>query len=233
MSQMPSKAEILEWISDNPTLTAKRDIAKAFGIKGAARIDLKRLLKELEDEGHLEKRKKTYRDPDRLPPVSVLQINALTPDGELLAKPLEWQGEGVEPVVLLIPRASDPALGEGDRILARLQEVKAEAHHYEARLIRRIGTNPRKVLGVSARAKRAAGLCPSTRATARNGRSPATPPAARRTASWSRPNRPAPRPASACPAPGCWSGWATRRPRRRCRSSPFISTASRTNFPTT
>ncbi|WP_050662233.1 ribonuclease R [Roseovarius tolerans] len=148
MSQMPSKAEILEWISDNPTLTAKRDIAKAFGIKGAARIDLKRLLKELEDEGHLEKRKKTYRDPDRLPPVSVLQINALTPDGELLAKPLEWQGEGVEPVVLLIPRASDPALGEGDRILARLQEVKAEAHHYEARLIRRIGANPRKVLGV-------------------------------------------------------------------------------------
>ena len=145
---MPSKAEILEWISDNPTLTAKRDIAKAFGIKGAARIDLKRLLKELEDEGHLEKRKKTYRDPDRLPPVSVLQINALTPDGELLGQALEWQGEGVEPVVLLIPRASDPALGEGDRILARLQEVKAEAHHYEARLIRRIGANPRKVLGV-------------------------------------------------------------------------------------
>ncbi|GAW36724.1 ribonuclease R [Roseovarius sp. A-2] len=145
---MPSKADILQWISDNPTLTAKRDIAKAFGIKGAARIDLKRLLKELEDEGHLEKRKKTYRDPDRLPPVSVLQINDLTPDGELLAKPLEWQGEGVEPVVLLIPRASDPALGEGDRILARLQEVKAEAHHYEARLIRRIGANPRKVLGV-------------------------------------------------------------------------------------
>ncbi|WP_297768218.1 ribonuclease R [uncultured Roseovarius sp.] len=148
MSQMPSKADILQWISDNPTLTAKRDIAKAFGIKGAARIDLKRLLKELEEEGHLEKRKKTYRDPDRLPPVSVLQISGLTPDGELLAKPLEWQGEGVEPVVLFIPRASDPALGEGDRILARLQEVKAEAHHYEARLIRRIGVNPRKVLGV-------------------------------------------------------------------------------------
>ena len=32
MSQMPSKDEILQWISDNPTLTSKRDIAKAFGI---------------------------------------------------------------------------------------------------------------------------------------------------------------------------------------------------------
>ena len=148
MSQMPSKDEILQWISDNPTLTSKRDIAKAFGIKGAARIDLKRILKELEEEGHLEKRKKTYRDPDKLPPVSVLQVSGQTDDGELLAKPLEWQGEGVEPVVLLIPRASDPALGEGDRILARLQEVKGEDHHYEARLIRRIGANPRKVLGI-------------------------------------------------------------------------------------
>jgi ribonuclease R len=148
MSQMPSKDEILQWISDNPTLTSKRDIAKAFGIKGAARIDLKRILKELEAEGHLEKRKKTYRDPERLPPVSVLQISGQTSDGELLARPLEWQGEGVEPVVMVLPRASDPALGEGDRILGRLQEVKGEAHHYEARLIRRIGTNPRKVLGV-------------------------------------------------------------------------------------
>jgi ribonuclease R len=148
MSQMPSKDEILQWISENPTLTSKRDIAKAFGIKGAARIDLKRMLKELESEGHLEKRKKTYRDPEKLPPVSVLQVSGQTPDGELLAKPLEWQGDGVEPVVLLIPRASDPALGEGDRILARLQEVKGEDHHYDARLIRRIGANPRKVLGI-------------------------------------------------------------------------------------
>ncbi len=148
MSHIPTKAEILQWISDNPTLNSKRDIAKAFGIKGAARIDLKRVLKELEAEGHLEKRRKTYRDPDRLPPVSVVQVSGQSGDGDLLARPLEWQGEGVEPVILMIPRASDPALGEGDRILARLQEVKGEAHHYEGRLIRRIGANPRRVLGV-------------------------------------------------------------------------------------
>ena len=108
MSQLPTKPQILDWIAANPTLTAKRDIAKAFGIKGAARIDLKRLLKELEAEGHLEKRKKTYRDPDRLPPVSVLQVKAPTPDGDLFAKPLEWHGEGVEPIVLVVPRASGP-----------------------------------------------------------------------------------------------------------------------------
>ncbi len=148
MSKLPTKDEILQWISANPTQSAKRDIAKAFGIKGAARIDLKRLLKELEAEGHLQKRKKTYRDPESLPPVSVLQVQAPNVDGDLFARPLEWHGEGVEPIVLLITRASDPALGEGDRILARLTAVHASDHNYEARLIRRIGTNPKKVLGV-------------------------------------------------------------------------------------
>ncbi len=148
MSRLPTKPEILEWIEQNPTQTAKRDIAKAFGIKGAARIDLKRLLKELEAEGHLEKRKRSYQDPDRLPPVSVLQITGPDADGDLFAKPMEWRGEGQEPVVLVIPRASDPALGAGDRILARLTVIKNEAHTYEARLIRRIGTNPRRVVGI-------------------------------------------------------------------------------------
>ena len=148
MSKIPSKPEILDWIAENPTLTAKRDIAKAFGIKGAARIDLKRVLKELEAEGHLEKRKRSYQDPDRLPPVSVLQVTGPDKDGDLFAKPMEWQGEGVEPVVLVIPRASDPALGAGDRILARLTLVQAQDHHYEARLIRRIGANPQRVLGI-------------------------------------------------------------------------------------
>ncbi|WP_113911919.1 ribonuclease R [Roseovarius dicentrarchi] len=148
MKQMPTKAEILTWISENPTLAAKRDIAKAFGIKGAAKIDLKRLLRELEDEGHLAKRKKTYREPDRLPPVSVLEVIGPDAGGDLLARPLEWQGDGPEPTILLVLRGSDPALGAGERILGKLIQVKGETHQYEGRLIRRIGHNPQKVLGI-------------------------------------------------------------------------------------
>ena len=148
MAKIPSKEQILEWISDNPTKTSKRDIAKAFGIKGAARIDLKRVLKELEADGHLQKRKRTYRDPDQLPPVSVLLVGGPNADGDLFAQPAEWQGEGAAPSVLIIQKSGDPALGNGDRILARVTKVKDEDHAYEARLIRRIGTNPRKILGI-------------------------------------------------------------------------------------
>ena len=148
MSKLPTKAELLEWIADNPTQSSKRDIARAFGIKGAARIDLKRLLKELEAEGHLQKRRKSYRDPDKLPPVSVLQVLPPDEDVDLFAHPLEWQGASPEPRVLMILRARDKALGAGDRILARLSEVKGEAWQYEGRLIRHIGRNPVRILGV-------------------------------------------------------------------------------------
>ena len=148
MKRIPTKEEILNWISENPTLTNKRDIARAFGIKGAARIDLKRILKELEAEGHLQKRHKTYRDPDKLPPVSVLQVMTPDSDGDLYARPMEWHGEVDEPRILLVLKGSDPALGANERILARLTEVKDEDHQYEARLIRRIGSNPIRLLGV-------------------------------------------------------------------------------------
>ena len=148
MTRIPSKEEILNWISENPTQTSKRDISRAFGVKGADRIDLKRVLKELAADGHLEKRKKTYRDPDKLPPVSVLVVASPDSSGDLFADPVEWTADAPAPRVLIIERGKGPALGQGDRILARLTEVAGEAHQYEGRLIRQIGTNPKRLLGV-------------------------------------------------------------------------------------
>ena len=57
MKNLPTKQEILDWIAENPGDTAKRDIAKAFGIKGAARIELKRMLKELSAEGRIARKR--------------------------------------------------------------------------------------------------------------------------------------------------------------------------------
>ncbi|MFY0693001.1 MAG: ribonuclease R [Paracoccaceae bacterium] len=148
MKKLPTKEDVLAWISENPTQTSKRDIAKAFGIKGAARIDLKRILKELESDGHLAKRKKTYRDPDSLPPVSVLRVSGADRDGDLFLEPVEWEGADDKPAILYIPKTSDVALTEGDRILGRLTKVEGEDYAYEARLIRRIGVGPAKVLGI-------------------------------------------------------------------------------------
>ncbi|MCT8331215.1 ribonuclease R [Albidovulum sediminis] len=148
MKTLPTKAEILAWIAEHPGTAAKRDIAKAFGIKGAARIDLKRLLKELEEDGAIERRRRSFRDPTKLPPVAMLTILAPDRDGDIFARPVEWQGEGPVPRVLFRPRKGDAAVGEGDRVLARITEVADEDHGYEAALIRKLGTNPHRILGI-------------------------------------------------------------------------------------
>ena len=160
MARIPSKSEILDWIADHPGLTAKRDIAKAFGIKGADRIELKRILKELEGEGTLERRRKSYLDPEKLPPVTILSILPADRNGDQFAKPMEWQGDAPEPRVLFVPRKSDAPVAEGDRILARVSEVRGEAYQYEARLIRKIGTNPHKILGIFRKATEGGRIVP-------------------------------------------------------------------------
>ncbi|GGF55505.1 ribonuclease R [Paracoccus acridae] len=148
MAQLPSKEQIMEWVAEHPDANSKRDIAKAFGIKGAERIELKRLLKELEGEGHLERRRRHYLDAERLPPVTVLEL--LPPDGsgDLFARPMEWHGDGPMPRILYAPRDSDPALGRGDRFLGRLVEVQGEDYQYQARLIRRITAAPHRITGI-------------------------------------------------------------------------------------
>jgi ribonuclease R len=148
MNPIPTKEQILQWIADNPTLTAKRDIAKAFGVKDAGRIELKRLLRELEADGALAKRGRSYRDADALPPVSILTVLPPDAQGDQWAKPMEWSGEGAMPRILFMPRKADAPVAEGDRILARLTEVEGEPYRYEARLIRKIGSNPVRILGI-------------------------------------------------------------------------------------
>ena len=125
MTQFPTKDQIRQWMSENPGLMAKRDIAKAFGIKGDAKIELKRLLKELESDGALVRKRRSYREADKLPPVSILTILAPDAQGDQFATPTEWTGDDAAPRILFIPRKGDEALGAGDRILARLAEVTA------------------------------------------------------------------------------------------------------------
>src|SRR5690606_16292131 len=64
------------------------------------------------------------------------------------AKALEWRGEGEGPKVLVVGKAEEPALGRGDRILARITAVEGADYSHEGRVIRRIGVGAKRVLGI-------------------------------------------------------------------------------------
>jgi ribonuclease R len=147
MSKIPTKDALQDWLADNPGTTGLREIARAFGLKGGARAELKRLLAELEDEGRIDRRRRR-RGADRLPPVGVLRVLEPDAEGDLFAEPQTWEGTGKPPRILVTTRATDPALGAGDRVLAKLLAVRGEDHDYQARLIRKLDSGPRRVLGI-------------------------------------------------------------------------------------
>jgi len=148
MSKLPTKKQIQDWIKDNPKKSSKREIAKAFGIKGSMRVELKKVLKELTLSGEIDKNKKSFKNPNQLPSVCILQMMASTSDGDLFARPVDWKGDEPEPIVLMVFRASDPALAYGDRVLAKVSIVHDEQYQYEGRIIRVLKKTPKNTLGI-------------------------------------------------------------------------------------
>ena len=153
---LPTREQILEFVSSSTTSIGKREIARAFNIKGADRIPLKQMLKAMAEDGLLEKRenKKLNRAGD-LPPVSLLEITHRDTDGELVAKPLEWKSAATPPAIVISPdlrkkQDDEPPAGIGDRVLARLTKSAddEEIYAYEARIIRRIGKGADQILGL-------------------------------------------------------------------------------------
>ena len=117
----PSRDEVLRYIAENPDRSGKREIAKAFALRGEDRIWLKDLLRDLQDEGLLTKERKRLTRAGALPHVSVLDIFGRDGDGVLLAQPSEYSGAGSPPVVSIrVSRGSNgPTPGIGDRVLAK------------------------------------------------------------------------------------------------------------------
>src|SRR5690606_8914567 len=83
----PSREDILRYISENPGASGKRELARAFNLKGGDRIWLKDMLRQLADEGLIEKRGKRLGRPGFLPHVGVLGLFSRDAGGAMLALP--------------------------------------------------------------------------------------------------------------------------------------------------
>jgi ribonuclease R len=145
-----SKEAVLAHLAAHPGDT-KRDLARAMGIKGSERQELKRILNELSQEGTIERgKRRSFVPAGGLPEVAVLEVYGEDPDGELLGRPVEWNRDEPAPSVLILPGRdeSGPALGRGGRVLARIARSKEGAIPYEARIIKRLGASVHRVLGV-------------------------------------------------------------------------------------
>jgi ribonuclease R len=144
---LPSRQQIIDFITNSDTPAGKREIARAFGLHGHEKIALKALLKDMADEGLIDSAPgRAFYKMGGLPKVTVLRI--VDADGDTVwATPERWEAEGVPVPRLRVrePRGKRSALGIGDRILARTEEA---GNGWIAHPMKKLAGGEEQMLGV-------------------------------------------------------------------------------------
>jgi ribonuclease R len=142
---MPSRDEILKFLGESQDAAGKREIAKHFRLKGAEKIALKALLKDMADEGLIDSDKgRAFHKMGGLPKVTVLKV--IEADGrDLIAIPDNWQAEGVPMPRVRLSERGRSALAVGDRVLARTEEAGSG---YRAFVMKKLQRANEQLLGV-------------------------------------------------------------------------------------
>ncbi|MEJ7933691.1 ribonuclease R [Sphingobium sp. AN558] len=120
----PTRDQVMDFITTSDQPAGKREIAKAFGLKGQEKIALKALLRDMADEGLLDHGPaRAFHKMGGVPKVTVLRIVDVD-DTTLIATPERWEAEGhPAPRIRIVDRGKRSALTVGDRILARTEEA--------------------------------------------------------------------------------------------------------------
>ncbi len=148
---LPSREEVIAFIGGAPApngerapaRVTKRDIARAFGVKGEAKTELKLLIKDLQSEGAVARGRKALTVQGRLPSLVVADIAERDRDGELIAKPVEWDSDEPAPRILVrrsgVKRDRSPAPSVGARVLMRVDfdpDASPKAPAYSGRVVK-------------------------------------------------------------------------------------------------
>jgi ribonuclease R len=145
---LPSRDAVRRFVRESGGRVGKREISRHFGLGPEHRAALRDLLRDLAAAGDIAPAgHKRFTPPGHLPDVTLLRITGTDPDGDPIARPLKWEGDGPPPLILMAREArGQPALAPGQRVLARLKPI---GHgKYEGRTIKRLSDDPGRILGV-------------------------------------------------------------------------------------
>lgn len=121
---LPTREQILDFITRSDTPAGKREIARAFGLSGADKIALKALLKDMADEGLIDSAPgRAFHKMGGVPKVTVLRVVDVDEDGQAWAVPERWEAATPPPRLRLRERRRQSAVAPGDRVLARTEEA--------------------------------------------------------------------------------------------------------------
>ena len=145
-----TRETVLEYLAQNPGDTNKRDIAKGLGVSGESRLELRLILKQLEDEGVISRiGKRSFSRADAPPPTGVVEFERIDEHGELIGRAVGKDGKFGPDIIYAGPKgrrnkSADP--GEGDRALCDIEQSRDGS--WSARLIKKFDKRQPGLLGV-------------------------------------------------------------------------------------
>src|SRR3954453_22667135 len=143
---LPTRKQILDFIASSDQPAGKREIARAFGLKGNDKIALKALLRDMADEGLIDSSPgRAFHQMGGVPKVTVLRVQSVDDSGAVFAVPEQWHAETPPPRIRILERGKRSALGIGDRVLSRTEE---HGQGFIAHPLKKLERSAELVLGV-------------------------------------------------------------------------------------
>lgn len=144
---LPGMDDLIAFLNENAG-AGKREIARAFHVKGDDRAKLKEMLKDLKSSGKIETPTgKKLVPADGLPEYCQCEITGSDSDGELVARPLNWDKPTPKPQILITDLGRlRPPPAEGDLVLLKLTPKGKKFFH--GAVIRRLSAKPERIVGV-------------------------------------------------------------------------------------
>lgn len=134
-----TRQAVLDYMTANPNHTTKKDIARGLGAKGKGRSDLRQILRELEDDGTLERTGRRQWNPaDRPPPTGMIIFERIDENGDLVGK-CQGDDRTFGPDIIyagLSGRRREAAPSIGDRALCKITQ---DENGWSARMIKKLG----------------------------------------------------------------------------------------------
>ncbi|NVN36424.1 ribonuclease R family protein [Komagataeibacter swingsii] len=145
---LPDREQLRAFIENATGRIGKREISREFGLGPEHKQALRQMLREMALDGTLAPAgARRFRVSDRLPESMVVQVTGTDADGDPIARPVQWDGEGHAPVVFMHPELRGrAALAPGERVVARLRRIGPG--RYEGRTLRRLTDAPIQVVGL-------------------------------------------------------------------------------------
>ena len=142
---LPTREQVLAYLRDNPNNAGRREIARAFRVRGADKIALKALLKDIARDEPATEASEQKGPPRRLPSTLVVEVfDVDTDEGEALAHPVD--PELGRPIIHLRGGRGGIVLNDGERALVRIAGRRGK--RFIAEVLRRVESGPEKLLAV-------------------------------------------------------------------------------------